>query len=118
MKKIHLALFLGVFAGIIDIIPMAIQGFNSYAIASAFLQWLILGFFISYIEFGIQGWCKGLIVAVLMALPIIIIVMKDDVASVLPILVMSAVLGSFIGFMSKKYGTEESLHFLKKSTNL
>jgi hypothetical protein len=103
MKKIYLAAILGIGAGIIDIIPMVIQKLDNYALASAFFQWVILGFVITFIDFGIQGWLKGLIVAVAMAVPIVIIVMKSDMASVLPILFMSAVLGSFVGYLGNAY---------------
>jgi hypothetical protein len=106
MKKTCLALCTGVTAGIIDTIPMIIQNLDSYSIVSAFLQWVILGFVITHIEIGLQGWLKRLIVAVVLALPIIIITMKIDMTSVLPILIMSAILGSFIGFVSKKYLNE------------
>ncbi|PKL60758.1 MAG: hypothetical protein CVV33_01005 [Methanomicrobiales archaeon HGW-Methanomicrobiales-4] len=64
---------------------------------------MILGFFITYIKIGLQGWFKGLVVAVVLALPIIIITMKIDMTSVLPFWIMSAILGNFIGSMSQKY---------------
>ena len=104
MKKIYLALCTGVVAGIIDIIPMVIMQLNYYSLASAFVHWIILGFVITYIECGFSGWLKGLVIAVVLAVPICILLMQNDVTSVPPVLVMSVILGSFIGYLDEKYG--------------
>jgi len=102
MNTILLSLFLGAGAGVIDIIPMILQKLDRYSIVSAFAQWLIVGFVIGLIKIpGIDGWLKGLVVAVIMALPIVIIVAKGDLKSVPIILIMSAVLGSILGFLNK-----------------
>ena len=98
MKTILLALVLGARAGVIDIIPMIIQKLDKYSTISAFVQWLVLGFVITFIKIpGVDGWLKGLITAVLLSLPIIIIVMKNDPKSIFIILLMSALLGSIVG---------------------
>jgi len=103
MKNIILAFVLGAGAGIVDIIPMIIQKLDKYSTTSAFVQWLVLGFVITFIKIpGVDGWLKGLITAVLLSLPIVIIVTKDDPKSVLIILFMSALLGSLVGWLSTK----------------
>ncbi|MCX7711570.1 MAG: hypothetical protein N2484_17150 [Clostridia bacterium] len=102
MNKLFIVLSIGIAAGIIDIIPMIFQKLDRYAISSAFIQWIIAAFVISYIQIGIDGWIKGGVMAVLMALPVVILVMKTDAKSVLPILVMSAILGSLVGFFSNR----------------
>lgn len=103
MRNILLALILGAGAGIIDIIPMLIQKLDKYATTSAFFQWIVLGFVITFIKIpGVDGWLKGLITAVLLSLPIMIIVMKDDPKSIVIILFMSAFLGSIVGWFSTK----------------
>lgn len=103
MPSILSSLILGMAAGILDVIPMLIQKLDKYAIASAFIQWVVLGFVITHIKIpGVDGWLKGLITAVLMSLPIVIIVMKADPRSVIIILLMSAILGSIVGFLSAK----------------
>ena len=100
MKTLILSIIIGAIAGIIDIIPMFIQKLDKYSIISAFLQWVVVGFVIFHIQFGIEGWIKGLIAALLLAVPIVILVMKTDMKSAIPILGMSAVLGSMVGFIS------------------
>ncbi len=103
MGKILLSLLLGAAAGVIDIVPMFLQKLDRHSIISAFIQWLVAAFVITHIQFGVEGWLKGLIVAVLMALPVIVLVMKTDVKSVIPILVMSAILGSIVGFVGDRF---------------
>ena len=98
-----LSLAIGATAGIIDVIPMIIQKLDRYACISAFVQWVVIGFIVTHIKIpGVDGWLKGTIIAVLMALPIIILVMKTDIKSVPIILAMSAILGGVVGFFSGK----------------
>lgn len=82
---------------------MIFQKLDKYSIASAFIQWVVVAFVVSHIEFGVGGWLKGLIIAVLMALPVIVLVMKTDAKSVMPIVVMSVILGSIVGFAADKF---------------
>lgn len=102
MNKIVISLILGVTAGIIDVAPMVMKKMDRYSIVSAFIQWVVLGFIISHVELGVESWVKGLIVAVFLSLPIAVLVAESDMASVIPILVMSAILGSIVGFASGK----------------
>ncbi|HEX3020226.1 MAG TPA: hypothetical protein VHP36_07980 [Chitinispirillaceae bacterium] len=102
MSKLFLSVVIGIFAGAIDVLPMIAQKLDRYSNISAFIQWIIVSFVITHIEFGIHGWLKGLTVAVLMSIPIIILVMKADMKSIVPILLMSAVLGSLVGLVSDK----------------
>lgn len=102
MGKLLLSLIIGIIAGVIDIIPMFLQKLDRYSIISAFIQWIIVAFVITHIQFGVGGWLKGLIIAVLMGLPIIVLVMKTDAKSAIPILVMSVILGSLVGFAADR----------------
>ncbi len=100
MKKLIIALLLGIAAGVIDVIPMIIQGLDWYANTSAFTFWIVVGVFISYIDWPMYNWLKGLIIAVISVVPIAIIVLQDNPISLIPIFIMSAILGSLIGFFS------------------
>ncbi len=105
MREIILAILLGVVAGIIDVVPMIKQKLDKYSISSAFIQWVILGVIINSSNvFGLEGWLNGLVVAVLLSLPIVLLVIKNDRKSVPIILTMSAVLGSLIGLMGQILG--------------
>ncbi len=103
MKNISIALLIGICAGIIDVIPMIIQKLDWHADVSAFLFWVALGVVIPYVSWNIKSWLKGLIVAELFAIPIIVITLTTGFGSVFPIMVMSALLGTLVGIVSKKF---------------
>ena len=103
MKKLWISLSIGFAAGIIDVSPMVAQKLNIYACLSAFVFWLVMGIVISYAVMPLKGWLKGLVIAEISSLPIVIIVFASEPASVLIILTMSAILGSLIGHFTAKY---------------
>ncbi len=103
MSKLLVSLLIGVVAGIIDVTPMVIQKMDKYANWSAFVHWVVLGIFISYIQMPMAPWLKGLLVAELAALPIVIIVSKEDKKAWIPILIMSAILGALAGIAAAKF---------------
>lgn len=103
MSKLLISLIIGVIAGIIDVIPMIIQKIDKYANISAFIHWVILGILISYIKIPFAPWLKGLIIAELSALPIVILAAKEDIKNIIPILIMSAILGIFVGITTAKF---------------
>ena len=103
MTRLLVSLLIGVVAGIIDVIPMVIQKMDKYANWSAFVHWVVLGIFISYIQMPMAPWLKGLLVAELAALPIVIIVSKEDKKAWIPILIMSAILGALVGIAAAKF---------------
>lgn len=100
MKKLLLSVVFGILAGIIDITPMLIRGVDWHFAISPFLHWVVLGFLITYTVLDIKPWLKGLFIAELSALPV---VFQPGIDSVIPIFAMSAILGSFIGFLSDRY---------------
>jgi Zn-dependent protease with chaperone function len=93
MENIEIALAIGIVAGIIDVIPMLIQKLDKRANWSAFLQWVFLGLVIPFVSWDIEPWIKGLIIGELAAIPIVLIVTKEDQKAMIPILVFSAILG-------------------------
>lgn len=103
MRKIFISLFIGFVAGVIDVIPMILQRLDLYSCASAFTQWLILGIIINHIDIELRGWVKGLVIAEITAIPILILVSKTGLVSIIPIIAMSAILGSFVGKIGERY---------------
>ncbi|WP_028580899.1 hypothetical protein [Desulfogranum japonicum] len=97
MHNFIVSISVGAVAGIIDIIPMIIQKLDRFSICSAFIHWIILGVVITYIQLPMSPWLKGLVVAEMLALPVAVLVMKDDPKSIIPIFVMSAILGVAVG---------------------
>jgi hypothetical protein len=97
MKNVALSLLIGITAGVIDVIPMLLQNINKYACVSAFIQWVVLGLIIPYINWNMQPWIKGLIVAELLAFPVMVLVLEKEPKSIIPIAIFSAVLGALVG---------------------
>ncbi len=97
MNDIFIAFLIGIVAGIIDVVPMIIQKLEKEANVSAFVHWVVLGLIIPFVSWDIAPWLKGLIIGLLSALPIMIIVFPKDKKSLIPIGVMSALLGAGVG---------------------
>ena len=98
MKTFLLTCLIGMIAGAIDILPMIKMKLDRHSIASAFVFYFILPFVILDIDlFGLVWWLKGGVTGLAMALPIIIMVAKEDKKSAPPMLIMSAVHGTLIG---------------------
>jgi hypothetical protein len=98
MQRLAKALFLGTCAGVIDVVPMIVQGLNWYANASAFIQWVVMGIVITHIEIGVTSWLKGLVVAEVCTIPVMIIVSMNGFSAIIPIIIMTAILGGGVGY--------------------
>ena len=98
MKKSLIGIGFGSIAGIIDVIPMVAMKLTWDANISAFLMWVVVGFFISISSLKINGILKGLIIAFLVLLPSAILIGWKDPLGLIPILIMTSVLGSILGF--------------------
>ncbi len=103
MPRLLKSLLLGAGAGIIDVVPMIAQNLNWYANTSAFTEWIVLGIIIPHLDIGLKSWKKGLIVAEVCVLPVVIIVSMNGIAGVIPILIMTAILGSGVGYFGDRY---------------
>jgi hypothetical protein len=103
MNKILIALIIGISAGIIDVVPMLLQKLNKFACISAFVQWVVLGLIIPYVSWDMQPWLKGLAIAELTALPIMVLVFEKEPKSIIPIVLFSAVLGALVGIAGARY---------------
>jgi len=98
MKEVLLTLIIGIIAGTIDILPMIKMKLDKYSIVSAFVHYIIAPFIIFNTDlFGMSWWLKGSVITLLLAIPTIILVAKEDKKSVPPMVIMSVVLGTLIG---------------------
>ena len=98
MHGIYAALAIGIVAGIIDVLPMLLQKMPARANASAFVHWVALGVVIPYVHWGIAPWLKGALIALLFAIPILLIVTETDKKAFIPIAAMSLLLGAGVGW--------------------
>ena len=102
MKTFLFAMLSGIVAGGIDILPMVLKKMDRYSILSAFVHWVVLGVIIPYVNWNMHPSVRGLIIAVISAIPIMLIVAKEDVQAVIPMLIFSVILGLLLGFVSSK----------------
>ncbi len=100
MNTLLLSLFIGVIAGILDIIPMIIKKLPKSNCISAFLQYLFVSVIIINIDLpNIVWWLEGGLIAFMMAIPIVVLVAQGDKKAVPIILTNAIVLGTLIGFV-------------------
>lgn len=105
MSIILLSVLIGIVAGAIDALPMILKKLPKRAIVSAFLQYLFVSVIIINIDLpNVVWWIEGGLIALMMAIPIVIIIAETDKKSVPIILANAVVLGTLIALAG---------HFLK-----
>jgi len=97
-NNIATGLLLGVVMGILDVIPMVIQGLTWDANLSAFFLWVVSGFMLATSTLKLQPILKGIVIAFLCLLPSVFIIGWNDPVSLLPIAIMTLILGALLGF--------------------
>lgn len=98
MKEFLITLLIGCLIGAADVLPMIKMKLDRHSILSAFVFYLILPFIILNIElYGLAWWLKGGVAGLALALPMTLLVARDDKKSVPPMLVMAALLGTLTG---------------------
>ena len=105
MNKILFSFFCGIVAGEVSILPMVIQQLDRYITVAVFSEWIIIVFVINYIQLSLYGWFKGLVVAVAMEMPILIVAMKTGGDETVLLLVMAGIIGSLVGLGAEKYAS-------------
>ena len=69
---------------------------------SAFIHYFVLGLIIPFIDWGIPSWITGIIIALLTAIPVMIIVYKKDKKAIIPMFIFSLILGAGIALAGAK----------------
>jgi hypothetical protein len=101
-KKNLIGLLIGLIAGIIDVIPMILQGLTWDANLSAFSMWIIIGYFMSVTTLKIKGVLKGLLISFLILIPSLFIIGWKEPKSLIPIFIMTIILGGLSGLVYQK----------------
>jgi hypothetical protein len=102
MRKVKIGIILGIVAGIIDVIPMIIQKLTWDANISAFSMWIVVGFLIAIVDLKINSIIKGILIAFLALLPTAILIGWKEPISLIPISIMTTILGGLLGFTINK----------------
>ena len=104
MIKILTALLIGVVAGLIDTLPMlSNKNIPRFSIYHLFAQWVFIGLITPFIAWELQAWLKGLIIAELGMIPILIISYHRNRKAVPKIIIFAAALGIGIGLASQYF---------------
>jgi len=101
-KKTITGLFIGLIAGLIDLIPMIIQKLTWDANLSAFSMWVIIGYFLSISSFGLKGILKGIVLSFLVLLPNLFLIGWHEPAPLVPVIGMTLILGSLSGYFYQR----------------
>lgn len=102
MNKLLWGFLLGCAAGVIDIAPMLIKKLPWSACLSAFLLWAVSGFLVGSSSLALSGILKGLLIPCLVLLPSLFIIGAKNPMDLLPILVMTLLLGGSLGLLMEK----------------
>ena len=97
-NRIKLGLLLGFIAGVVDVIPMLIQGIGWDANLSAFTFWILAGFFISTTNIRLKGALKGVVISLILLVPLAFLIGWEEPTSLVFIVIMNVILGSLLGF--------------------
>lgn len=103
MHNITTALFIGLIAGLVDVIPMIIQKLDKTSCISAFIHYFALGTIIPFVDWDIEPWFKGMIISVIMSLPVMIVVYSKDKKAIAPMIIFALILGAGIGIAGSKF---------------
>ena len=103
-KKIKIGIVFGFIAGVIDIIPMILQKLTWDANLSAFSLWIIIAFIISTSTIKIHPILKGILISFLTLLPSSILIGWKEPINLIPIFIMTLILGGALGYFINHYG--------------
>lgn len=103
MRNFKIGILLGVIAGIIDVIPMIMQKLTWDANIAAFTMWIVVGFLISTIDLKINPIFKGILIAFLVLLPSAILIGWSEPFILIPISIMTIILGGLLGLSIHKF---------------
>ena len=97
-KRIIIGVSLGTVAGIIDVIPMVAQKLTWDANLSAFSLWVVVGFMLATSNLLLPSALKSIVIAFLCLLPSMFIIGWNEPVSLVPITVMTLILGALLGY--------------------
>lgn len=102
MEKWRKGILVGTAAGIVDVIPMLIQNLTWDANFSAFFFWVAAGTVISVADVPLKGAAKGIAIAYGLLIPLAFIIGWANPANLIPIAIMTGILGAASGIAIEK----------------
>ena len=86
---------------------MILQKLTWDAILSAFSMWIIVGFMISISDLKINNVLKGILISFLILTPVAILIAWAQPISLIPIFLMTLLLGSLLGYFVNRFGDKQ-----------
>lgn len=104
MKKNLLlkGLIFGAIAGTIDVSIMVFQNLPWTANFSAFSQWIVAGIVIATSQINLPKILKGVFISFLLLIPVAILIGQKEPFSLIPIAIITLILGTFLGWILGK----------------
>jgi len=103
MKKVKAGILFGIIAGIVDVIPMILQKLTWDANLSAFSLWIISGYLIANTNIKLNSSLKGVFISFLILIPSAILIGWKEPFTLIPIFIMTSILGAMLGFLIDRY---------------
>ena len=104
-NRVVIGLLLGTLAGIIDVVPMILQGLTWDANLSALAHWIVAGLVIGSSTLPLKGTVKGVIISFVLLIPVGILIGWKEPVSLIPIGIMTIILGALLGYFIDKFGS-------------
>lgn len=102
MKPIAVGALIGLVAGVIDVVPMVARGLPWSANASAFTMWIVVGILVAVSDLRVPAAMHGIVVGFLVLAPSAVLIGAVEPMSLLPIAVMTLLLGSGVGLAARR----------------
>ena len=98
-NNLVIGLIFGAIAGILDVIPMVLQGLSWDANLSAFFLWIVSGFMLATSNLRLHPVLKGIVIPFICLLPSIFIIGWNSPLVLIPIFIMTLILGALLGLV-------------------
>ena len=104
MTRTGAGIIFGIIAGVVDVIPMVVQGLTWDANLSAFSLWVVSGFLIATTSLELPDVAKGILIPFLVLLPSVFIIGWAKPLVLVPIAIMTFFLGAVLGVAIGRVG--------------
>ena len=106
MKKLLIVLFIGLIAGVLDLIPLFLVNAPLFNMLSVLAFWLVAAYIIAKTTILRNSILNGLVISILLMLPMALAVSATNPKDFIPMMFMSLLLGPFVGFAIGKFANK------------
>ncbi len=101
-QRAAVGLGLGAVAGVLDVVPMIVQGLTWDANLSAFSMWVVVGYFVAMTKLPMPSAVQGILTAFLCLVPAAILIGWKEPFALVPIGAMTTAWGAALGFAVRR----------------